>query len=111
MALAIVAVALGALVAAGGAYTANGAHLRERTLAHWVAMNQAARAQTAPVPLPVGTLSGTESLARQDWVWRMEVRPTEDPAVRRLEIEVRRGGSAAPASRLTAYLFAGTDAQ
>jgi len=108
VALAIVATALGALVYAGGTFTGSAADLRERTFAHWVAMNQTALAQARSEAVETGTSAGREFLAGRDWHWRMDVSTTDDPQVRRMEIEVRTSPAAAPASRLTAYLYAAT---
>ena len=105
MALAIVATALGTLVYAGGTFTGNAAHLRERTFAHWVAMNQAALAQASTEPVPSGAATGRELLAGRDWHWRRNVASTEDPQVRRMDIEVRATTAGAPISRVTAYLY------
>ena len=84
----IVAVALGAIVAETGNYVGNAAHLRDRTLAHWVAMNRVAEQHLErdwPAP---GTTSGTALMAEREWFWSMTVSETNDADVRRIDIDV-----------------------
>ncbi|HED17266.1 MAG TPA: type II secretion system protein GspI [Gammaproteobacteria bacterium] len=85
----VLAIALGAVVTASTSYTTNLGHLRDMTLAHWVAvnkMNEITLTETWPKP---GIIKGSLSMANRDWEWRIDVQNTPDQSVRRLEIEVR----------------------
>lgn len=88
VALAVLAVALGAGMRAV-AQSADGATLlKQRTLALWVAQNRLASAQLeSPWPAP-GTRSGEAAQARARFVWRETVSGTPNPAFRRIEIVV-----------------------
>lgn len=89
VALAVLALALGALVHAGAEQAASLDHLRSRTLAHWVAANELAEARLASNWPEPGERRGTTRMGRAEWHWVMTVSDTEDPDVRRLEVAVR----------------------
>jgi general secretion pathway protein I len=95
VALAVLAMSLGAVIQAVGDYTGNQAYLRDRTFAEWVARNQLATVQLsgrwpsvgqekgeAELPVP-----GTDSAGRE-WRWVMQVVQTAEADLRRLDIEV-----------------------
>ncbi len=84
----IIAVALGAIIKSTGAGTANLTYLRDKTFAHWVAMNQMAQLQARGKYPALGKKSGKEEMANRDWYWRTEVKETPDKDVRRVEISV-----------------------
>ncbi|MEO5365220.1 MAG: type II secretion system minor pseudopilin GspI [Magnetococcus sp. WYHC-3] len=89
VALVVVAVALGALLASMGRFADNAAGLRERTLAQWVALNLVTEARIMRAwPAPAET-SGEEDLGGHRWYWIQRVATTPDPRLRRLEVLVR----------------------
>jgi general secretion pathway protein I len=88
VALAILAIAVAAVVTAVSANVSNAAYLRDRTLAHWVAMNKVAEMQVSgdwPAP---GTKHGDSLMAAQEWSWQITVSTTDDSDVRRLDVNV-----------------------
>lgn len=88
VALAILAIAVAAVVTAVSANVRNAAYLRDRTLAHWVVMNKVAEMQVSgdwPAP---GTKHGESLMAAQEWSWQVAVSATDDPDVRRLDVDV-----------------------
>lgn len=88
VALAVLAIAVAAVVAAVSGHVNNAAYLRDRTLAHWVAMNKVAELQVAkdwPAP---GAQHGESLMATQEWLWQVNVSTTEDPDVLRLDVDV-----------------------
>ncbi|MEJ2553519.1 MAG: type II secretion system minor pseudopilin GspI [Gammaproteobacteria bacterium] len=88
VALAILAIAVAAVVAAVSANVSNAAYLRDRTLAHWVAMNKVAEMQVdGDWPSP-GTKHGDSLMAEQKWSWQITVSTTDDKDVRRLDVDV-----------------------
>ncbi len=104
VALAVLALAVAAVVSEVGGYARESAHLKERTLAQWVAADEvtALRLQGAwPAP---GVLQGRSEMAGRAWRWAVRVSRTQDPDVRRLDVEVRPEEAEAPAARLVAYL-------
>jgi general secretion pathway protein I len=103
VALAVVAIALAAAVKAAGENAVNTAYLRDKTLAHWVAMNKVAELQLAATWPAPGVSHGQVSLARREWRWQAEVENTDDPSVRRLRVGA--GTSSGPVlDRVVAYL-------
>ncbi len=86
----VIALALGAVIRTTATGTANLAYLRDKTLAHWVAMNQMAELAAQRRFPPVGKSSGEEELAGREWRWEREIKRTPDKDVRRVEIRVLR---------------------
>jgi len=104
VALAVLAIGLGALLEAAGASANNLAYQRDRTLAAWVAENVATSLViSGEVPGP-GVKRGREQMARQGWEWEATVRPTDDVSLRRIDIAVGRAGSGQVISRLSAFI-------
>jgi general secretion pathway protein I len=88
VALAILAIAVAAVVSAVSGHVNNAAYLRDRTLAHWVAMNKIAELQVGgdwPAP---GTQKGESLMAAQEWSWQVTVSATDDADVQRLDVSV-----------------------
>ncbi len=107
MALSVLAIALGVMVAAGGRQAENAAYLRDRVLAHWVAMNVATTQQAMKNWPETGTIEGREQMAEREWSWSMVVSQTPEATIRRLVISVRLGKEkkeATPLARLESYL-------
>ena len=105
IALAILAIALGALVAETSHYISNTARLQDRTLAHWIAANRVAELQVGDVWPTAGTSNGTVEFAGREWAWTVIVSDTPDESIRRVDVEVRaeRGRERADGSAI-AYL-------
>jgi general secretion pathway protein I len=90
IALAILAIALSSIIAAASNQSANVAYLRDKTLAHWVAMNQITELQLANKWPDTGTKKGDEEMGLLKWHWEREVSKTPDDRVRQVEIRVYR---------------------
>lgn len=89
VALAVIAIPLLAVMESVTTNVSNAAYLRDRTIAHWVAMNKVAEAQLdAQWPAP-GQSGDKVQMSGRDWYWRMTVKVTNDPDIRRLDVEVR----------------------
>jgi general secretion pathway protein I len=91
VALAILAIAVAAVVTAVSGNVSNAAYLRDRTLAHWVAMNKVAELQVASDWPSPGTQHGESLMAAQEWSWQTTVTTTDDADVRRLDVSVYGG--------------------
>lgn len=99
VALAVLAIALAAVLKGISAHVGNAAYLRERTLAHWVALNKISEMQVKrdwPAP---GAADGSSLMAGHEWRWTVTVQDTPDPSVRRLDVAVK--GDAAAHEALT----------
>lgn len=73
VALAIIAITLGALIKGGGDNALNTAYLKDKTLAQWVAMNRVAELQLKAKWPDLGTRRGTMELANNEWYWETKV--------------------------------------
>ena len=89
VALAVLAVALGGALKGASESATQAAYLREKTQAHWVALNKVAELQLLEGWPAIGIRRGTTELGRQEWHWTTTVSGTPDEDVRRLEVEVR----------------------
>ncbi|MGB1561367.1 MAG: type II secretion system minor pseudopilin GspI [Sinimarinibacterium flocculans] len=104
-AVAVLAMAMAAILSGMARYADNAAHLRERTMALWVAHNRLTEIELQPVWPDVGRSDGEMELAGQKWKWQVEVKETTDEKLRRLDIQVlspRRDGNAASLSAFLA---------
>jgi general secretion pathway protein I len=89
VALAIIAITLGALVKTGASNANNASYLRDKTVAHWVAMNRATEMQLEPAWPPAGITEGKVEMGGREWHWRAKVSDTFDADIRRLDVDVR----------------------
>jgi general secretion pathway protein I len=88
VALTVVAVALVALLAAGGRMARDAGHLRELTLADWVAANVLAETRLRE-PFPeVGRSEGRMRMGPREYRWQRVVQNTPEPALRRVDVHV-----------------------
>lgn len=90
IALAVLAIALGALTKLASSQSVNTAHLRDKTFAHWLALNEIAALQlTAQWPAK-GKQQGDEEMGLHNWHWVRTVSETPDERVRQVEIAIYR---------------------
>ncbi len=61
----------------------------QRTVAHWVAMNEMAKARLEKEWPNIGVTRGTADMANRTWFWRRTVSKTTEKDLRQIEIEVR----------------------
>lgn len=104
MALAILAVALAALIRGGTEAATNAGYLRDKTFAHWVALNRLASEQIAPGWPGTGEHTGAATMAGREWHWEEHVEATEDPDIRRIVVRVGPRGQAGTIVKLVGYL-------
>ena len=105
VALAVVAIALSAIVNEVSANVKNAAHLRDSTLAHWVAMNKITEWHSSGDWPSPGETHGDVQMAEQEWHWSLKVSTTDDDDVRRMDVEVRGDpGAENPDASLIAYI-------
>lgn len=104
MALAVLAIAMAAAITATASNVDNMIYLRDRTLAHWVAMNKVAEVQIAGTWPAEDTIDGTAVMAGREWYWKMVIEETPDPNVRFVDLAVGVSEQSAPLSTLASYL-------
>ena len=107
VALAVLAIALGAALATTDSSARNADAITGRLLAHWVAMNQIAGIQLGVQAVSGDRASGAEDMGGRHFVWEGKVTATSDAHVRKLVMVVRDDDTQGPVlSQLTAYLGA-----
>lgn len=107
VALAVLATALGAIIHTSSNQTLNTAHLRDKTLAHWVALNKITELQLTGEWPAKGKSQGDEEMGPDDyqWHWVRIVSDTPDDRVKQVEIQVfRTRQDQQPITRLTSFL-------
>ena len=88
VALAVLAIAMAAAIKVTAENIDNIRYLRDRTLAHWVAMNVLTDIQVREEWPNLGKKEGSAMMAEREWFWSLNVSDTIDDELRRLEIQV-----------------------
>ncbi len=89
VALAVLTITLTAVIKTTAENAENVRYLRDRTLAHWVAMNVLTDIRVRKQWSSIGKQEGTAMMAKQEWFWVVHTANTPDEELRRLTIEVR----------------------
>jgi general secretion pathway protein I len=89
-ALVIVSLGMLGVIQAVSQTVSNSGYLRDKTLAHWVAMNRVTEARLQSSAPPVEETSGEVDMAGQRWRWTMNVAKTAVENVRRIDVKVAR---------------------
>jgi len=88
-ALVIVALGMLGVIQAVTQTARNGAYLREKTLAHWIAMNVITEQRLQATPPEVAETSDEVEFAGQRWRWTITVTQTQVDSLRRMDVSVR----------------------
>ncbi|MCK4838928.1 MAG: type II secretion system minor pseudopilin GspI [Desulfobulbaceae bacterium] len=67
---------------------ANASYLRDKTVAHWVAMNKAAELRLAGQLVVDDGQEGKTVMAERRWNWQVTGKATQDPDIQLVNIEV-----------------------
>lgn len=107
-ALVIVALGMLGVIEAVTQTARNGTYLRDKTLAHWIAMNLITEQRLQSSPPEVTKSSDEVEFAGQRWRWTMVVTQTQVDSLRRMDISVRRVEAPEDSSLTTVTGFYGT---
>ncbi len=89
VALAILSISLSSVLYVINQNTHNLIYLKDKTFAHWVAMNKVAEFRVNPAQIQnTRQLSGRYSLAQREWKWIAQIIHTEDKDLDKLIIDV-----------------------
>ena len=88
VALAVIALSMGAIIKATGDYTNNQSYLRDRTMALWVARNVLVQFRVDKEWPDVGERKGTQEMGNREWRWLAVTSQTDEEELRRLDVEV-----------------------
>ena len=105
VAVAVLAIALGAIIKTMSDNAYNSIYLRDRTLAHWVALNKVAELQlNKDWPSP-GKSDGSSIMGNHEWFWVAEIAVTPDADVDTIKVRVSDKRDAEnPLATIQAYL-------
>lgn len=103
VAIAFLAVAFSAVSRIYGDNINTVVHLKQKTLAHWVAQN-IIQETSLKLSLPAAaSRSGVVHMANADWYWQLQVTPIGDAGVRQLQVDVSSRKGAPPIARLQTF--------
>ena len=88
VALTIIAVSLGAILSSSGNQARHTAYLKQKTLAHWVAMNEMTQLQLDAEWPSTGEKKGSSDMVNAEWFWLRTTKKTEDDDARQVEFQV-----------------------
>ena len=88
VAVAIVAIAMGALLAGFARYADQAGYLRQRTFATWVAHNRMNELMLEPGWPATGSKEDAAEMSGVEWRYRITVSNTDDPQLRRIDLRV-----------------------
>lgn len=88
VAVTIVAIAMGALLSGFARYADQAGYIRQRTLATWVAHDRMNELMLDPAWPDTGSKEDEMKMAGVEWRYRIEVRSTDDPQLRRIDLKV-----------------------
>ena len=89
VALAIVTIGMGALLAALGSSADSTGYQRDKTFAEWVALNRIEEVRLAVQRPTVGKTDGEAEMAGEKWKWAQEVLATEVKGILRVDVSAR----------------------
>jgi general secretion pathway protein I len=104
IAVAILAIAMGAIIDGMARYAANAAYMREKTFALMVAHNRLTEIELEPIWPSVGKSDGDAEFAGIKWKWHVTVAESPDPDVRRVDIGVKAEGHDGEAAALSSFI-------
>jgi general secretion pathway protein I len=87
-ALIIVSLGMFAVIQAVSQTANNTSYLRDKSVAHWVAMNHITELRLAPNPPAVGETTGEVEMAGSRWRWSARIVQTDVKSMRRIDVGV-----------------------
>ena len=104
VAMAVLAIAMGAIIGAATQSIQTVGALRDQTFAGWVALNQVNALLLDSEPWPEdGSRRGEAELAQRAWRWEARFEATDDPDLRRVEVTVRASADGPTLNALVAF--------
>jgi len=104
IALLVITLGMGAVINTTGESGWKSAQLKQGTIANWVAQNQIAEYRAKRTWTNATKKSGEVEMANTDWVWQMKISKTDDPSLRRLDVEVFIKGEDALKASATGFI-------
>ena len=106
VALTIISLSLGALISTSGSHASSAGYLKQKTIAHWVAMNEITQLRIEKAWPGKGDTKGSTPMAGTEWYWTSTVKETEDENSRQVEFKIYLDEARESSlTRLVVYLF------
>lgn len=83
--LAVIAISLGAIISTSGTQARQATYLKQKTIAHWVAVNEITKLQVTNIFPDLGDEKGSTEMANYEWFW---IRTTKEMAITKKVREV-----------------------
>ncbi len=87
-ALLFIAITMGAVIESGANSTMRSSYLKEKTIASWVAQNQIALYRAKKTWSNLSNINGVVEMAGVEWRWKMKISETDEPLMRRIDVDV-----------------------
>jgi general secretion pathway protein I len=107
-ALVIVSLGMLGVIQAVGQTASNSSYLRDKTLAHWIAMNRLTQTRLERSMPKVDKTSDEVEMAGRRWRWTMQVKQTPVESIRRIDVSVRPADAPEKSSLATVTGFFGS---
>ena len=104
IALLVIALGMGAVINTTTEAGWKATHLKQSTIANWVAYNQIALYRAKRVWDGKTRLGGDTEMANVEWTWEMELSGTDDPSLRRIDVEVFLKGDDVVKARVSGFV-------
>ncbi len=104
VALIVIVISLIAIIDSASSSTWRASYLKEKTFANWVAQNQVSLYRAKKTWTNTSNLSGDVSMAGVEWEWKMHVSKTDDPRMRRIDVDVYLEGSDSIKASATGFI-------
>lgn len=88
VALTIIAISLGALLNTSGTQANSASYLKQKTIAHWVALNELAQIRIGSEFPNIGDKKDSTKMANHEWYWIRTTKKTADENTRELTYKV-----------------------
>ncbi|MCP4469606.1 MAG: type II secretion system minor pseudopilin GspI [Gammaproteobacteria bacterium] len=103
-ALLVITLGMGAVISTTAESGWKSAHLRQSTIASWVAHNEIAVYRARRTWGSKTRHTGETEMANTDWSWEMKISKTDNPSMRRIDVEVSVKGETAVKARVTGFI-------
>lgn len=95
VAMAVIALGIGALLTTLNTSAGSVSHLRERSFAEWIALNQISLTRLSETAPTTGITSDKVEYAGVEWIWRREVIDQDVAGILRINVSVARASDKA----------------
>ncbi len=104
VALAVLAITLAAISKSLNIHIQHSIYLKDKTIAHWIAMNKIAELRLQNVFPSLGESQGKMLMNNREWTWLLKTSSTVDPELRQLDVSVFLIDKNAPLTLLTGFI-------